>query len=203
MAETPLVSDILASNPTLDVNATRFSAFDTGNINRVVAYLSRCIPFYKVDGQGVEVRGHQPDFDAPGPSASFYDEFADGSPDIPAGIPYVFAAPTTGPGPTRAILFKHIASAIALRDFSTNLLSKQYNYEKQQRQGLGHAVWKFWNQQAIVGSSTTPSEFDGLDRLIAVGLGQSVSPSNADPLDDVDQAMDAIRSHERRVDLRV
>lgn len=123
--------------------------------------------------------------------------------DIPAETPYVLAAPTTGRGPTRALLFKHIASAIDLRDFSTNLLSKQYNYQKLQSQGLRHAVWQFWNQQAILGSSTTPGEFDGLDRLIALGLGQSVSLSNADPLDNVDQAMDAIRAHDRRVDLMV
>ena len=200
MAETRVDIDILASNPTLDVNATRFSAFDTTNINRVVAHFSRCVPFYKLNGQGVEVRGH--DQTSVGPTASFYDETAPGTPDIPAETPYVMAPPpTAGVGPTQTILFKHLASAIDLRDFSANLLSRQYNYEKLQRQGLRYAVWQFWNQQAILGDSTVPAQFDGLDRLIALGLGQSVAFTNADQLDNIDQAMDGIRSHGRRVDL--
>lgn len=106
MAETPFISDILASNPTLDVNATRFSVFDTANLNRVVAHFSRCIPFYKLDGQGVEVRGHDPA--SPGPSASFYDELTAGRPDIPAET--LTSSPRRPRGPARLARFSSSTS---------------------------------------------------------------------------------------------
>ncbi|MFV8752590.1 hypothetical protein ACNOYE_18740 [Nannocystaceae bacterium ST9] len=200
MAETQVSSDILASNPTLDVNGTRFGSGDGVNINRTVAHFSRCIPFYKVAGQGVDVRGHKPA--TSGPTASFYDETATGTPVISGNTPYIID--TAGAGASPEISFKHLAAAIELRDFSSTLLSSgQYPYEKLQRQALRHAVWQFWNQKSILGNSTAAGEFDGLDRLVTLGLGQSVSPANADVLKNIDEAMDGVRAHGRRVDLMV
>lgn len=199
MAETPISSDVLASNPTLDVNGTRFSAADTTNINRTVAHFSRCIPFYQVDGQGVEIRGHKAG--TSGPTAGFYDETASGTPVITSATPYILEQ--LGSTASQTISFKHLVSAIELRDFSSGLLSAQHQYENLQKQALRHAMWQFWNQQAIVGTTATLGAFDGLDRLVTAGLGQSFSGANADKLKDIDEAIDSVRAHGRRVDLMV
>src|SRR5688572_18048547 len=97
MATNPLTSATLASNPTLDAHPERYSFADGNNVNRTVGQLRCFLPWMKIDGQFLEVRGHDPTTPL---SAEFYNHAAAATTPVPvaagASNPYVFATPAVG-----------------------------------------------------------------------------------------------------------
>lgn len=206
MATSLISSNILIANPTLDAHPERYSSHDGAtNINRFAQQLRFFLPWVKIEGQIYEVRGHDPSVFKV--AADFYDHAATTIPTITSEYPYEFddVPPNVStPGPSKQLSLKEIVARFDSRDFAQNLLSRQFNQIEFQKRALKHAILSRLEYGLIRGNATAAAaQFDGLDRLVALGLGQSITAAAADELNILNVAMTRIRSHNRRVDLIV
>lgn len=207
MTAVPLSSATLVANPTLNASPSRYSQFDVRNINRFAQQFRFFLKWYKIRGQFLEVRGHQPATSNP-VLAEFYDHAAAATTPVPitADEPYVWAEPPTSPtitGPTQQLGLAEIVSRFDSRDFSAALLSKQYNQIKFQKRAMRWAILSRLEAGLINGNvgGAAPQEFNGLRRLVEIGLGQDLDAGGTGELNVINEGMTMIRSHRRRVDL--
>jgi hypothetical protein len=205
MSSTPISSDLLISNPTLDANPSRYSTFDgEGNINAFVAQFRYFLSWSKIDGQFLNIRGHLPH--ASEVVAEFYDHESISPTLVPirAQAAYQFAPPSSTPGPSADIPLKEITARFDSRTFSQLLLSRQFDQVAFQKRALKHAICARLESGLINGNpEENPAEFAGLFRLVEMGLGQRITASQGDQLNILDEAMTRIRAHNRRCNLIV
>lgn len=195
----PLSSSVLIANPTLNADPERYSFLDgNDNINRFVQQLRFFLPWRRIVGQSLEVRGHDPNSTV---TADFYDHERSVRDLIPiAPTAYEFASPSETP--TQQFALKEITALVDMRMLSQQLLSRQFNQTRFQKRALRHAVCSRLEFGLVNGNSTTnPAQFDGLTRLIERGMGQRLNASPSDELEILDEAMTRIRSHDRRISL--
>ncbi len=197
----PLSSSILIANPTLNADPRRYSTFDGNeNINRFVHQFRFFIPWKRINGQFLEVRGHDPDSNV---IADFYDHESDGRTPAPISpTAYEFAA--AAERPTQQFSLKEITALVDVRMLSQQLLSRQFNQTRFQKKALKHAICSRLEFGLINGNSATNSaQFDGLGRLVERGMGQQLNASPSDELEILDEAMTRIRSHNGKKSLIV
>ena len=205
MATSPFLSDLLIANPTLDANPSRYSSHDGGsNINALVQQFRFFLNWHRIEGQLLEVRGHLPS--ATEVNAQFYDHTATTTTPAPISAQgaYQFAAPSAAAGPSAQLALKEITARFDSRTFSQMLLSKQFDQVAFQKRALKHAICSRLEFALINGNAqTTPAEFDGLRRLVQLGLGQRVTAAAGDQLNILDDTMTRVRAHNRRCNLIV
>ncbi len=209
MAANPLVSSTLASNPTLDISPSRYSDRDGRNPNRTIAWFRYFVPFKTMCGRFYEVRGHDPA--SSGRDAAFYENVTtppDAVNPITAVTPYQWEEPSSAAiSATQTIEIEQLTARADIRDYTKAQLECDFNQEEFQKRAAVHAIWRQWERAAIVGDSSSSSavgEFDGLGALQQRGLGTTfLATTTGDPLDDLDRAFCAIRSHDRAVSLIV
>ncbi|HKQ72981.1 MAG TPA: hypothetical protein VJ810_04580 [Blastocatellia bacterium] len=198
----PLSSAILIANPTLNADPERYSSHDgVGNINRFVQQLRFFLPWQRIAGQFLEIRGHDPG--AIDVQANFYNHETTTAAlqPIPSSA-YEFASSTEPP--TQRIALKEITAYFDMRMFSQELLSREFNQIRFQKRALKHAICARLEFGLINGdSSTNVAQFDGLHRLVGRGMGQQITAEPNDDLNILNRAMTRIRSHNRRVNLIV
>lgn len=197
----PLSSSTLIANPTINANPQRYSNHDSAdNINRFVQQLRFFLPWRRIDGQFLEVRGHDPGSNV---IADFYNH--ESSARIPQPIiSTVYEFASLSERPTQQFALKEITALVDLRMLSQQLLSREFNQTRFQKRALKHAIFSRLEFGLISGnSSTNPAQFDGLDRLVERGMGQQINATPADRLEILDEATTRIRSHNHRVNLMV
>lgn len=195
----PLTSSVLIANPTLNADPERYSSFDgDDNINRFVQQLRFFLPWRRIAGQSLEVRGHDPNSTV---IADFYDHERSARDLIPiAPTAYEFAS--TLEIPTQQFALKEITALVDIRMLSQQLLSREFNQTRFQKRALRHAICSRLELGLVNGNSTTnPAQFDGLIRLVERGVGQRLNADPSDGLEILDAAMTRIRSHDRRISL--
>jgi hypothetical protein len=197
-----LASETLIANPTLNADPRRYSHHDGNDqINRFVQQLRFFLPWRRISGQFLEVRGHDPD--SRGVEARFYNHAATTA--TPQGVEstsYEFAPLQTIP--TQQFVLKEISALFDSRNFSQQNLSSQINLVRFQKQALRHAICSQLEFGLINGNAATnPAEFDGLRRLVDRGMGQRLVATPGDELNILDRAMSLIRSHNRLISLIV
>lgn len=201
----PLSSSILAANPTLSIDPERYSSFDgNSDINRFVQQLRFFLPWKYINGQILEVRGHNPNSDV---IADFYDH--ENLDSVTTTVPitstaYEFASPSSSGSPTQQFSLKEITALVDMRMLSQQLLSREFNQTRFQKRALKHAVCSRLESGLINGSLTTSTaQFDGVSSLVTRGMGQRLNATPNSGLEILDEAMTRIRSHNRRVSLIV
>jgi len=198
----PLFSASLIANPTINADPQRYSHHDgPDNINRHAQQLRFFLPWRQINGQFLEIRGHDPS--AGMVEANFYDHEAAATSTQPTtSTAYIFAP--IGEPPTQQIVLKEINARFDMRVFSQQVLSREVNQTRFQKRALKHAICSRLEAGLINGdASTIPAQFDGLRRLVDRGMGQRITASASDELTILNRAMTLIRSHNRRVSLIV
>ncbi|WP_135505963.1 phage major capsid protein [Roseovarius aestuariivivens] len=199
MAEN-LSSVSLIANPTLNANPRRYSSQDAGNINRVIGQLRMFLPWKPIRyGQRYLVLGHQGS--SSGVNAEFYDHESSAVGPVPE-TRYEFAAPPEAPSQEYAL--KEIATHFDVRLISQQLLQSNINFTRFMKRACAFAICNRLENALINGNSLSdPEEFDGLSRLVEIGMGRQINASAGDGLEALDEAMFDIRSRAGRCDLIV
>lgn len=194
----------LIANPTLDAHPYRYSAADgPRNPNRFAQQLRYYLRWRPINGQFLEIRGHDPS--AAGIIADFYDHDAIGStiPTVPSRA-YQFAEPAPDTGPSQQIGLKEIVARFDVSYLTQDLLSRQFPQIKFYLRNLKLNVITRLEDALINGDNAArPAEFDGLNRLVTRGLGQRIDAGGSGSIDAITDAMTAVRSHNRRINLIV
>lgn len=190
----------LIANPTLNANPRRYSSEDTDNVNRVIGQLRMFLPWKPIRyGQRYLVLGHEGSRSAV--NADFYDHESSTVSPVPETL-YEFAAPPNAP--SREYALKEIATHFDVRLISQQLLQRNINFTRFMKRACAFAICNRLEDALINGDSTTnPGEFDGLRRLVDIGMGRQINASPGDGLDALDEAMFDIRSRAGRCDLIV
>lgn len=197
----PISSSSLLANPTIDANPSRFSHHDGNDINRVVHQLRFFLPWRRINGQFLDIRGH----DAGAPlTASFYNHDLGTTqtlPEIPATF-YQFANPDEVP--SQRFDLKEINARFDSRNFSQQILSREFNQNAFQKQALKLAICSQLEFGLINGNSeSNPAQFDGFHRLVEREVGQVLEADTNDGLNIFNRAMARVRSHNRKTSLIV
>lgn len=194
----------LIANPTLDAHPYRYSAADgPRNPNRFAQQLRYYLRWRPINGQVLEIRGHDPR--ATGIIANFYDHDAVGStiPTIPSRA-YQFAEPMPDSGPSQQISLREIVGRFDISFLTQDLLSRQIPQIRFYLKNLKLNVITRLEDALINGdSSARPAEFDGLTRLVERGLGQQIDAGGNSSIDAITDAITAVRAHNRRINLIV
>lgn len=194
----------LVANPTIDAHPYRYGAADgPRNPNRFAQQLRYYLRWRPINGQVLEVRGHDPR--ATGIIADFYDHSAVGStiPTVPSRA-YQFAEPTPDSGPSQQIALREIVGRFDISYLTQDLLSRQVPQIKFYLRNLKLNVITRLEDALINGDgSSRPAEFDGLNRLVQRGLGQQIDAGGSSSIDVLTDAITSVRSHNRRANLIV
>ena len=205
MSANPLESARRLQNPTIHASPWRYSSADTGAAaqrNRKPSWFGQLVPWVKIAGSRLEVRGH--DTTSNGPDADFYDNQGEQPSPISSEGQYRIAE---GLPATHEIELKQISALARVPDQAIDLLSELYNQSDFQKQATECALRARWEEAAISGNAGAPSatplrEFDGLKNLVSHGHGKLIIATSSQ-LSDIDRAMQEVIAHNRRVDLLV